>query len=127
MKVLQIKPKFTDARGEITDIIENKTFDAASIITCQPGAIRGNHFHKETIQYLYMLSGKILYRTRMQDGTIVDSNLAPGDLILTEEFEEHAMQALEPSSFLVLTHGPRQGSQYESDTYRLDKPLIETR
>lgn len=124
MKVTKISPKFRDPRGEITDILENIPFDSATVITCRPGAVRGNHYHKETVQYLYILSGHILYRTKLPDGTLIDSDLKPGDLILTEEFESHAMQAKEESSFLVLTRGPRQGGNYEHDTYRLETPLI---
>lgn len=124
MKVIKITPKFSDSRGEITDIVENIPFDAATIISCRPGAIRGNHFHKETVQYLYVLSGHILYRTKLPDDTLIDSELKPGDLILTEKLESHAMQAKEESSFLVLTRGPRQGGKYEDDTFRLETPLI---
>jgi quercetin dioxygenase-like cupin family protein len=125
MKVTQVKPIFNDTRGSITDIIENQNFDAATIITCQPGAVRGNHYHKDTLQYIYMLSGHILYRTRLPDGRVIDSELKAGDLIVSEEMEAHAMEARELSTFLVLTRGPRQGGNYESDTFRLEQPLIE--
>jgi len=33
---------------------------------------------------------------------------------------------LEDSLFLVFTRGPRGGQDYESDTYRLTKPLRES-
>jgi hypothetical protein len=38
--------------------------------------------------------------------------------------ERHALQALEESTLMVFTKGPRGGKEYESDTYRLDVPLI---
>ncbi len=124
MKHRHISPVHSDPRGSITDIVENQSIQAATIITSRAGAIRGNHFHKLTVQYLYLLSGKILYRTRLISGEIVDTELNPGDLIVTEVLEEHAMKSLEESSFLVLTAGPRQGRQYELDTYRVESPLI---
>jgi hypothetical protein len=47
-----------------------------------------------------------------------------GDVITNEPYEEHAFQALEYSTFLVLTRGPRGGINYEDDTYRLTTPLL---
>ena len=38
--------------------------------------------------------------------------------------ERHAFQAIEDTTFLVLTRGPRGGENYETDTFRLDIPLI---
>ena len=46
------------------------------------------------------------------------------DLLLTEPNESHALETLEETLFLVLTRGPRGGDRYESDTFRLDVPLI---
>jgi hypothetical protein len=36
----------------------------------------------------------------------------------------HAWKALEDTVCLVFTKGPRSGEGYESDTYRLDDPLL---
>ena len=41
----------------------------------------------------------------------------------SDVYEAHALHALEDSVLLILTRGPRGGEDYESDTYRLDKPL----
>jgi hypothetical protein len=34
------------------------------------------------------------------------------------------MEAIEPTTMVVMTRGPRGGREYESDTFRLDEPLI---
>ena len=39
----------------ITDIIVKERIDYVTIITNKKGAVRGNHYHKETIQFLYVL------------------------------------------------------------------------
>jgi hypothetical protein len=51
--------------------------------------------------------------------------LETGDLIVNVPLERHAFEALEDSTMLVLTRGPRGGDNYESDTFRLDVPLIQ--
>jgi hypothetical protein len=37
--------------------------------------------------------------------------------------EGHAFEALEDTTFLVLTRGPRGGENYEDDTFRLETSL----
>ena len=48
-----------------------------------------------------------------------------GDFAVTEPHEQHALVGLENSEVLVLTKGPRGGTEYESDTYRLEIPLAQ--
>ena len=57
MEIKKIKSVYEDERGSITDIVEQVDFNGATIILSKKGSIRGNHFHKKTIQHLYVLSG----------------------------------------------------------------------
>ena len=43
---------------------------------------------------------------------------------MTDKNEAHAVKALTDSTFLVFTQGPRGGTEYENDTFRLNVPLI---
>jgi hypothetical protein len=45
-------------------------------------------------------------------------------MILESKGGPHAWKALEDTVCLVFTKGPRSGDQYESDTERLEKPLL---
>jgi hypothetical protein len=56
----------------------------------------------------------------IQNETIEVEELGPGALWYTPPFERHALEVLEQSFFIVITRGPRQGEQYESDTYRVE-------
>jgi quercetin dioxygenase-like cupin family protein len=47
----------------------------------------------------------------------------PGDLIATVPGERHALVGEEDVVCLVFTKGPRAGSDYESDTFRLAAPI----
>jgi quercetin dioxygenase-like cupin family protein len=125
MEVIDLKPAHTDARGSITDLISDDEINAVTLITFAPGAVRANHFHKHTIQWNYILSGEILLVTRASDqAEKVERILRPGEFAVTREGEHHALKALAESEVLILTKGPRAGSQYEDDTFRLADPLV---
>ena len=124
MDVKRVKTSFEDARGKIIDIVADTPTEYATLITSKKGAVRANHYHKDTYQYVYVLSGKLRVRGQMPGGPIDEAVLETGDLILNVPEERHAFEALEDTTFLVLTRGPRGGENYEQDTYRLDVPLI---
>lgn len=124
MKVIHKECVFEDERGRIVDILEKEFIEYATIISSKKGAIRGNHYHKKSVQYTYVLSGKLELVTQMPKGKIKRTIIKTGDLVLTPPMERHALAALEDSEFLVLTRGPRGGEDYEKDTYRLSKKLV---
>ena len=123
MEINSVKPSFKDERGTIQDILINEPIEHITVITSKRDVTRGNHYHKKTIQWVYVHSGKLKSLTQKENENVVIRNLEPGDLIKTEALEKHALKALEDSIFYVFTKGPRGGDNYENDTYRLDKDL----
>lgn len=123
MKVKRIPYTKKDDRGEITDIMVKENIDYVTLITSVKGSTRGNHYHKKTDQWVYILEGKMKMLTQMPDGPVVATILEKGDLAKTGFMERHSMIALENSAFMVFTRGPRGGEDYEIDTYRLSEPL----
>lgn len=119
MIIRHLKLAFQDERGQITDIIQHTPFDSVTVITFVRGAVRGNHYHKETIQYSYVLSGHILALARLSGGPVEKAELVAGDLLESPALECHALQALEDSVVLIITRGPRGGKSYEDDTFRV--------
>jgi quercetin dioxygenase-like cupin family protein len=124
MKKINLKIAFKDRRGKIIDLIEGEKINAITLITIKKGAIRGNHYHKKTWQWNYIVSGKIRLVTKMSNKKIKKTLLNPGDLALTLPGELHAFIGIEDCKFLVFTKGPRGGKEYESDTCRLEKLLV---
>ncbi len=124
MEIIKYKINFKDERGEISDLLENKNINSITKINMKKGAVRGNHYHEKTIQYVYVISGKIEIHTQIDDNKPEATIFIQGDLSATVPFEKHAIKAIEDSEFLVFTEGPRAGSGYETDTFRLDKKLI---
>lgn len=127
MRVQRIPISFQDERGAIIDVLKNEMVEYATIITSRKGAVRGNHYHKDTCQYLYVLDGKLRVVIQMPGDEKQEAVLEAGDLVVNAPLERHAFEAIEDTTFLVLTRGPRGGENYEKDTYRLETPLISPR
>jgi quercetin dioxygenase-like cupin family protein len=109
---------FRDKRGVIEDLIDGP-IDAVTRITTKAGAVRGNHFHKLTTQWTYVVRGRL----RMAHGGH-QFVAHQGAMVTHEPGVRHAWKALEDSECLVFTRGPRSGENYESDTHRLEEPLL---
>lgn len=124
MPVRHIEPAYVDDRGLIADILENEPIHHVTLITSRRGAIRGNHYHDETIQYLYMIEGRMRLTTQMPGGTVESVILSKGDLAVNVPAERHAMRALDDCVFMVFTKGPRGGRDFESDTHRLAEDAL---
>ena len=118
--VKRIKPAFTDDRGEIANIVE-EPIESVAIITSKSGSIRGNHYHPNQIQYVYLVSGKyerISKDTRKKDGKKESRIITPGDLVITPPMIAHAMRFLEDSIILNLTTGSRDKKKYQEHTIK---------
>lgn len=119
MKITQLKPNHKDRRGLILDVIAGERVDAVTLITSKKGAVRGNHYHKKTVQYTYILAGRMRFLTRDKRGRLYKKDLGPGALVESPPGEIHTFKALTDCSFLSLSRGPRRGIDFEKDTYRL--------
>ena len=123
MEIKKIKCIQEDERGSITDIVEQVDFNGATIILSKSGSVRGNHFHKKTIQHIYVLSGKMKCFAKKPEELVTQAIVEQGDLVSHDLLESHSFEALEDTLFLVLSSGLRTGRDYEKDTYRLEVPL----
>lgn len=123
MHKINLKPAHIDQRGVITDLLQDETINAVTIISFAKGAVRANHYHKETYQWNYVLSGTIKIVTQLHNQSKVETIMKTGDFVVTVPNESHALTAVEESKLLVLTKGPRGGDNYENDTFRLNNPL----
>ena len=124
MKKIKTKINFKDNRGVIMDLLEKRNINAITLITQNKGKVRGNHYHKKTIQWNYLLKGKILIvavKNGKKSKIILNKK---GDLVETTKKEFHAIKALKNAEYLVFTQGPRGGKEYENDTFRLKKPIL---
>lgn len=112
--------RFEDERGVIQDLITRR-IDAITEIFTKAGAVRGNHVHAYTTQYAYVVSGEMLFVSRNDSGVDTSVIARPGQLVTEPPGIPHAWRAIEDTTVLVFTRGPRSGADYESDTVRLSE------
>jgi len=130
--IKKIKVFSSDDRGEIIDIFTHEPKDHCTIVTFTKNAIRGNHFHKESIQSAYVMEGNFqIYNVMIGEDLKYDSKqiemieTTKVDYITHEKSEAHAYKCTyDKGSLMVFTEGVRGGKFYEDDTYRIEKKLI---
>ncbi len=121
---------FKDERGEIIDIFYASPKEHCTLITFVPNVSRANHFHKETIQYTYVIEGKLTMATceTDDDGNFLTSikydEIGPGDYIEHPPYHIHAFRSISDAKIMVFSNGIRGGVDYEKDVYRLKEPIL---
>lgn len=114
--------RFEDERGVIEDLLITP-LDGMTRITTRAGAVRGNHVHEHTTQWVYVVEGRLFVRWGDREAdplNVMQRVLLPGELHEEVAGVAHAWLALTDCTVLVLTQGPRTGENYENDTVRLD-------
>lgn len=123
--IIKLDIAYEDERGIILDIFESEPKEHGSLITFNKGSRRANHFHKESTQYLFLISGNLIMRSGEvdDDGNFKDKIkqdiIMPHMLVTHKPYEAHAFEASENSTILAFACGLRGGKNYEKDVYRL--------
>ena len=97
---------------------------AVTYITTRQGHVRGNHVHMHTTQWTFVVEGRLTMAKDAGDGLVKLLDVEPGTMVTHQPGEPHAWKALEDCGCFVFTRGPRSGQGYETDTVRLDRPLL---
>jgi len=111
-----------DKRGFISDIFYKDKIQHVAFIKTNRNKIRGNHYHKKTIQIMFITKGKLEYWYKnIKSKKSKKILLKEGDIIETPPFEIHALRTKNyTNEFVVFSKGSRGGKDYEKDTYRVD-------
>ncbi len=126
----KLKNNFKDKRGAIIDIFTNEPKDHCTLVTFNKSAIRGNHFHKKSTQYSFVISGKLkMFTAKVSNkgllvGKIKKDIVSSNTLIEHKPYIAHAFKAIKKSNLLAFVNGKRGGKNYEKDTFRLKVKLI---
>jgi quercetin dioxygenase-like cupin family protein len=117
----------SDDRGRIADAFFGVNINHVAVIDSIKGAVRGNHYHKETVQSILITKGSLEYWYKNLGDNLPAQYVVgvEGDVITSDNNEIHAMKILENSTqFIAFTEGVRGGKNYESDTYRVKNSII---
>lgn len=114
---------FRDSRGSIADVFYKAEINHVAFITSTRGAVRGNHYHENSVQHILITAGSLEY-WYADKNDLVNSNFVVarvGDLITSNPNEVHALRILDQGcDFVAFSEGKRGGEDYESDTFRVD-------
>lgn len=127
MKITKISVSTQDDRGTISDVFYKHPIDHVVIIDSKKGALRGDHYHKQSIQHILVTKGSLRYYYRMADEDNSRAKsvvLHQGDMVTTQPFEVHSLEILEDNQFIAFVEGLRGGKDYETDTFRVSPSLI---
>lgn len=117
-----IKPAFSDKRGLVADIFEGKIAHVG-YVTFVKNAVRGNHYHKKSTQYTYIIFGEVelfLKHFKKKSNKIRKVILKKGYFVSIPPGFIHAYKAITSTVMLDMTTLSRKGSGYENDTIRVD-------
>jgi len=122
IKVFNIKPAFTDSRGQISDILDDVSIKHIGIITSKAGAVRGKHYHLKADQYNYVLTGKMEVRTKAYNQNDKPKTwiLSEGEMIFIPKKIIHSVKAVTDCIFLDFNTVSRSGGAYEKDNYKIE-------
>ena len=109
----------TDTRGNILSIVDLPVKNV-SIIKCNAGSIRSNHYHKTDWHLMYVLEGKIDYFYKSLDDDIIRYLKVEKEMnIFTPALEIHATYFPIATKLLVSSCNTRDQVTYENDTVRV--------
>jgi len=118
----KLKPVFEDKRGKIFDLIEDP-ISHIGLITFKKGAIRGNHYHKKSTQFTYVIDGKIelfVQDMRKQNAPIIKTVMTAGHFAEIPPHTIHTYRAVTAASMIDCTSVSRKAEGYEKDTMRVE-------
>ena len=82
-----LSPEFTntDARRTLTQLL-TADLKQVNLYEAQEGSVLGNHYHKETTEYFYILSGSVIYNK--------EAIIEEGNIFVVYPGENHALTCL---------------------------------
>ena len=97
---------FEGARGFIKEILISEPVDTIAMIASTKGSICGDHYHKDSIQWVYLMTGSLTFLTQFEEEDIISRLIRLSGLVKTEILMRHTLIAGEALEFLPFTRGP---------------------
>ena len=117
--ILPFEQSKEDDRGYIKSII-NQPSTNTSIIMCNPGSVRANHYHLRDWHYMYVLEGSMDYFFFDNlSKEVCFLSLEKDQIVYTPPKEVHATFFNEQTKLIVISYLARDETSYEADTRRV--------
>lgn len=101
MKLLKPYMEKRDERGGVLGLFNQFPLEEVNLISSVKGAIRGNHYHINTREFFYLVSGEIHLSVMTTDQNVVfDDVLTTGSIFIIEPYEVHTVTALSDAQWI---------------------------
>jgi quercetin dioxygenase-like cupin family protein len=111
----------TDERGTLVEILNTGTWRAVLFGEMHPGAVMGNHFHRKTEVYLFLVRGQArVTAVNVETGERSESTLSAGEGVRLPVNESHAVRFLEAALFVMLKSQPFDSNDADIFPYPVD-------
>lgn len=107
MEILQHEFQHTDSRRRLIQLLTGD-IKQVNVYEAKKDAILGNHFHKETTEYFYILKGTATYNDKIA--------LNPGTLFIVKPEENHMIRCL--SNVKMMTFLTKPYTKEEPDIWK---------
>lgn len=104
-KPKKISPDFIriDARGSLTELLNGVKFENMSTGFMKKGAVMGEHYHKETVVYFFLISGQAQARFRnVKSGSNGRMKLGENKGITIPAFYFHEIKFTQDARFIMV-------------------------
>jgi dTDP-4-dehydrorhamnose reductase len=94
---------FQDARGLFRGIMRGRRWDEINFVESRQGSVRGNHYHRQTIEAFYIIDGRIkVHLTDLSQDTTREFIVEGGDSFIIKPNILHIFDVLKDSRWINL-------------------------
>jgi dTDP-4-dehydrorhamnose 3,5-epimerase len=112
MRKIKGREIFSDDRGNLKGVSSGLEWREVNKFFSVAGSMRGEHYHKTTIELIYLIEGKVEFtikniKTKKEESIM----LRKDEGILIEPYEHHTARILEDTSWISLL-----SKEYKNDS-----------
>ncbi len=103
MKQVRGQQIFADDRGRITHICAGPSWCEVNRFSSVAGAVRGNHYHKQTHELIFILEGRVRFDLLdVRSGERRRCEVGPDEGLWIEPYEHHTLTVLEDTHWIAM-------------------------
>lgn len=112
---------FTSPAGHIYNLKHGGCSGSVSVLLCNAGTTRGNHYHREDSHWLFVVSGKVDYYERAVGNTErpLPQSFGPGEMFYTPPMREHVSYFPVDTVLVSISDRTRTHEEHEKDLVRV--------
>lgn len=127
-ELISIKP-FEDKRGSLKKILmksqlkEDEKVEEVYLLYSEKGSVRGNHYHKKTLEYFVVVSGTAKIALKNLDTGILEELYISAENNLVLKVPPHVVHAFkneEDQPLIILAISSKEYNKLDTDTFAMD-------